>query len=159
MTRRRGAGELALRQLQQADALLARTLRGLLHASSELPQACHPLRELLDLSELQALRTLDAVDAAQAELQELRDSADWKGRDDAGLQRLEAHLQTIRSAQQSQDLAGQRLKRTIAILQAVEPRIREALAQWDQACLVAPQRGDASPERGPAQPLPPGTEA
>ena len=159
MTRRRGAGELALRHLQQVDALLARTLRGLLHASSELPQACHPLCELLDLSELQALRTLEAVDAAQTELRELRDSADWKGRDDAGLQRLEQHLQSIRSAQQSQDLAGQRLKRTLAILQAVESRMREALAQWDQACLAAPQGGDGSPDQGPAQALPPDTDA
>ncbi|MDE2479895.1 MAG: protein phosphatase CheZ, partial [Betaproteobacteria bacterium] len=71
--------------------------------------------------------TLEAVEAAQAELQAIRDTNG--GFIDQRLQRLEGHLQTILTTQQGQDLTGQRLKKTISLLQAVESRIQEALGK------------------------------
>lgn len=117
----------AMHSLCEADALLTQGVSRILHASSDLPGATHPLHEVLRLSEQQAMRTLEAVDAAQKEIQAF-EVADG----DSVIHRLcciEFHLHAIRSAQQSQDLAGQRLKRTIALLQAVESRIQDALAQ------------------------------
>ena len=117
----------ALHNLREADALLTQGVQRILHASSDLPGASHPLQEVLRLSEQQAMMTLEAVEAAQAELQAIRDTNG--GFIDQRLQRLDGHLQTILTTQQGQDLAGQRLKKTIALLQAVESRIQEALGQ------------------------------
>ncbi len=158
MTRTHDAGEAqgeppqapaagqALHNLREADALLTQGVQRILHASSDLPGATHPLQEVLHLSEQQAMLTLEAVEAAQAELQSIH--AANGGFIDQRLQRLEGHLQTILTTQQGQDLAGQRLKRTIALLQAVESRIQEALAQLAgagfqrAAPLEAPVRDD-----------------
>ena len=117
----------ALHNLREDDALLTQGVQRILHASSDLPGASHPLQEVLHLSEQQAMLTLEAVEAAQAELQAIR--ATNGGFIDQRLQRLDGHLQTILTTQQGQDLAGQRLKKTIALLQAVESRIQEALVQ------------------------------
>ncbi len=130
------AGGEALRNLRQADALLTQGVQRILHASSDLPGATHPLQEALRLSEQQAMHTLEAVEAAQAELQAIRDTDG--GFIDQRLQRLEGHLQTILTTQQSQDLAGQRLLKTIALLQAVESRIQEALLQLSGAGFETP---------------------
>jgi chemotaxis protein CheZ len=129
------ASDQALHRLREADALLTQGVQRILHASSDLPGASHPLQEVLSLSEQQAMRTLEAVEAAQAELQAIRDTNG--GFIDQRLQRLDGHLQTILTTQQGQDLTGQRLKKTIALLQAVESRIQEALAQLDQAGFAA----------------------
>ncbi|MBU6439695.1 MAG: protein phosphatase CheZ [Betaproteobacteria bacterium] len=117
----------ALHNLREADALLTQGVQRILHASSDLPGASHPLQEVLRLSEQQAMLTLEAVEAAQAELQAIRDTNG--GFIDQRLQRLEGHLQTILTTQQGQDLTGQRLKKTISLLQAVESRIQEALGK------------------------------
>ena len=121
----------ALHNLREADALLTQGVQRILHASSDLPGASHPLQEVLHLSEQQAMLTLEAVEAAQAELQAIRGTDG--GFIDQRLQRLESHLQTILTTQQGQDLAGQRLKKTIALLQAVESRVQEALTQLGYA--------------------------
>ncbi|OIQ83075.1 chemotaxis phosphatase, CheZ [mine drainage metagenome] len=71
------------------------------------------------------MATLEAVEAAQTEVAAIR--ATDGGFIDARLQRLDDHLQAILTSQQAQDLAGQRLKKTIALLQAVEQRIQDAL--------------------------------
>ena len=134
----------ALHNLREADALLTQGVQRILHASSDLPGASHPLQEVLRLSEQQAMMTLEAVEAAQAELQAIRDTNG--GFIDQRLQRLDGHLQTILTTQQGQDLAGQRLKKTIALLQAVESRIQEALAQLRTAGFEAeevPAEADA----------------
>ena len=125
------ASDQALHRLREADALLTQGVQRILHASSDLPGASHPLQEVLSLSEQQAMRTLEAVEAAQAELQAIRDTNG--GFIDQRLQRLDGHLQTILTTQQGQDLAGQRLKKTIALLQAVESRVQEALTQLGYA--------------------------
>ena len=121
----------ALHNLREADALLTQGVQRILHASSDLPGASHPLQEVLHLSEQQAMLTLEAVEAAQAELQAIRGTDG--GFIDQRLQRLDGHLQTILTTQQGQDLAGQRLKKTIALLQAVESRVQEALTQLGYA--------------------------
>ena len=124
------AGQV-LHNLREADALLTQGVQRILHASSDLPGASHPLQEVLHLSEQQAMLTLEAVEAAQGELQAIRATdGDFI---DQRLQRLEGHLQTILTTQHGQDLAGQRLKKTIALLQAVESRVQEALTQLGYA--------------------------
>ncbi len=135
----------ALHNLREADALLTQGVQRILHASSDLPGASHPLQEVLRLSEQQAMLTLEAVEAAQAELQAIR--ATNGGFIDQRLQRLDGHLQTILTTQQGQDLAGQRLKKTIALLQAVESRIQEALAQLRMAGFeTVPAPAEADPQ-------------
>jgi chemotaxis protein CheZ len=115
----------AVLNLREADALLSEGVRRIMHASSDLPGASHPLQEALRLSEQQAMATLEAVEAAQSEVAAIR--ATDGGFIDSRLQRLDDHLQSILTSQQAQDLAGQRLKKTIALLQAVEQRIQDAL--------------------------------
>ncbi|WP_018915045.1 protein phosphatase CheZ [Thiomonas sp. FB-6] len=135
----------ALHNLREADALLTQGVQRILHASSDLPGASHPLQEVLHLSEQQAMLTLEAVEAAQAELQAIRDTNG--GFIDQRLQRLEGHLQTILTTQQGQDLTGQRLKKTISLLQAVESRIQDALLQLRTAGFeaeAAPAEADSS---------------
>ena len=143
------APRLALQNLQEADQLLNAGLRRILGAAGELPQASHPLQEALELGERQAMTTLSAVEAAQVELAVLR--ADL-GEHDARLRRLDAELQRILTTQQAQDLAGQRLQRTLALLRVVEQRIHDALGEFgvaSTACVAAtPQPGSASLDQG-----------
>ena len=120
------APRLALQNLQEADQLLSAGLRRILGAAGDLPNASHPLQEALELGERQAMATLSAVEAAQVELAVLR--ADL-GEHDARLRRLDAELQRILTTQQAQDLAGQRLQRTLALLRVVEQRIHDALGE------------------------------
>lgn len=134
MTDRADAGGQVMHSLRQVDALLTQGVQRILHASSDLPGASHPLQEVLSLSEQQAMRTLEAVEAAQAELQAIRDTNG--GFIDQRLERLGDHLQTILTTQQGQDLTGQRLKKTIALLQAVEARVQEALIQVGESGLA-----------------------
>lgn len=117
----------AMQSLREADALLNEGVQRIMSASSDLPGVSHPLQEVLELSERQAMATLEAVEAALGEVAAIRDTDG--GFIDQRLQRLEHQLQVILTSQQSQDLAGQRLKKTIALLQAVEHRIQEALGQ------------------------------
>jgi chemotaxis protein CheZ len=117
----------AVLNLREADALLTEGVQRIMRASSDLPGASHPLQEALRLSEEQAMVTLEAVEAAQTEVAAIR--ATNGGFIDVRLERLDMQLQTILTSQQGQDLAGQRLKKTITLLQAVEQRIQEALLQ------------------------------
>lgn len=122
-----GLSGQAMHGLCQAEILLTQGVHRILHASSALPGATNPLHEVLRLSEQQAMCTLDAVEAAQQEIQAIKASS-GDGVDQR-LCRVEFHLQTILNAQQSQDLAGQRLRGTIALLEAVESRLQDALSQ------------------------------
>lgn len=121
----------AFHNLREADVLLTEGVQRIMHASSDLPGVSHPLQEALALSEQQAMATLEAVEGAQNEVAAIR--ATNGGFIDSRLDRLDAYLQTILTSQQSQDLAGQRLKKTITLLQAVEQRIQEALEQLGHA--------------------------
>ena len=117
----------AMQSLREADALLNEGVQRIMSASSDLPGVSHPLQEVLELSERQAMATLEAVEAALGEVAAIRSTNG--GFIDQRLERLDQQLQVILTSQQSQDLAGQRLKKTIALLQAVEQRIQEALGQ------------------------------
>ena len=117
----------AVLSLRQAQSLLQSGLQRIKHASGDLPQARAPLHEALQIGELQAMRTLDALEGAQRELGVIR-AGDGEPIGGA-LQRIDAHLQDILTSQQAQDLAGQRLQKTIALLGAVQARIDDALRQ------------------------------
>lgn len=118
---------LALHRLTEADALLQAGVRRIMAASSDLPEASGPLEEALRLTETQAMATLEAVENGFAEVAAIR--ATQGGFIDAHLDRIEQQFHTILASQQGQDLAGQRLKKTIYLLQAVEQRIRAAVDQ------------------------------
>jgi chemotaxis protein CheZ len=133
---------LALHRLTEADALLHEGVRRIMAASSDLPEASHPLEEALRLTETQAMATLEAVENGFAEVAAIR--ATHGGFIDAGLDRIEQQFHTILASQQGQDLAGQRLKKTIHLLQAVEQRIRAAADQ------LGPQLESAAHTETPA---------
>ncbi len=132
----------ALRSLTEADALLQAGLRRIMAASSDLPEASHPLEEALQMTETQAMATLAAVEEGFAEVAAIR--ATHAGFIDARLDRLDALLHTILASQQGQDLAGQRLRKTIHLLRAVEQRIQAAVEQLGPH-LPADSPGDDAP--------------
>ncbi|MGC9184747.1 MAG: protein phosphatase CheZ [Thiomonas sp.] len=121
------AARAVLHSLTEADALLHEGVRRIMAASSDLPQASHPLEEALQLTETQAMATLEAAEIGLAEVAAIR--ATKGGFIDAQLDRIEQQFHTILASQQGQDLAGQRLKKTLHLLQAVEQRIRAAVEQ------------------------------
>lgn len=121
------AASSALHKLTEADALLHEGVRRIMAASSDLPEASQPLEEALRLTETQAMATLEAVENGFTEIAAIR--ATRGGFIDERLDRLEQQFHTILASQQGQDLAGQRLKKTINLLQAVEQRIRAAVEQ------------------------------
>ncbi|MDD4885655.1 MAG: protein phosphatase CheZ [Thiomonas sp.] len=138
-----GASTLALHKLTEADALLHEGVRRIMAASSDLPEASHPLEEALRLTETQAMATLEAVENGFAEIAAIR--ATQGGFIDAQLERIEQQFHTILASQQGQDLAGQRLKKTIHLLQAVEQRIRAAAEQLGPQLEAAPHAAPAKP--------------
>ena len=73
------------------------------------------------------MSTLEAVENGFTEIAAIR--ATHGGFIDERLDRLEQQFHIILASQQGQDLAGQRLKKTIHLLQAVEQRIRAAVEQ------------------------------
>ncbi len=137
----------ALRRLREADALLTEGVRRISGVAVDIHGASAPLEEALRMGEAQAMTTLDAAEAAQRELQAIETAARRGGYIDAALNTIEQRLQCIVDGQQAQDLAGQRLKKTIALLQAVEQRIHEALR--DLGCVPAGQHA-AAPTAGAA---------
>jgi chemotaxis protein CheZ len=137
----------AVQNLREVDALLTEGVQRIMHASHDLPGVSHPLQEALALSEQQAMATLEAVEAAQLEVAAIRaTNGDFI---DTRLDLLDIHLQAILTSQQGQDLAGQRLKKTITLLQAVEQRIQEALVQlgYVQGTAVEPTQDTFSGQR------------
>ena len=130
------AASSALHKLTEADALLHEGVRRIMAASSDLPEASHPLEEALRLTETQAMATLEAVENGFSEIAAIR--ATHGGFIDERLDRLELQFHTILASQQGQDLAGQRLKKTIHLLQAVEQRIRNAVEQLGPHLQAAP---------------------
>ncbi len=141
----------AWHSLTEADALLHEGVRRIMAASSDLPEASHPLEEALRLTETQAMSTLEAVENGFAEVAAIR--ATHHAFIDDRLDRIEQQFHIILASQQGQDLAGQRLKKTIHLLQAVEQRIRAAVSQLDQRLpspdtAAATQASDTAPLNG-----------
>ena len=135
----------ALHSLTEADALLHEGVRRIMAASSDLPEASHPLEEALRLTETQAMATLEAVENGFSEIAAIR--ATHGGFID---DRLELQFHTILASQQGQDLAGQRLKKTIHLLQAVEQRIRNAVEQLGPQLQSAPSARTSAPTENAA---------
>jgi chemotaxis protein CheZ len=115
------------RLLGEADLLLREGLKRIASAQSDLPDAQTPLEEALRLTEEQTMATIAAVERAQESVQEIRQANGTFI--DEPLDRIDSALGTILASQQGQDLAGQRLKKSIALLHAVEDRIRLALEE------------------------------
>ena len=130
--------------LRQADALLTEGVRRIMHASGDLPGASHPLHEVLRLSEQQAMATLEAAENVLSEARAIR--ARGRGADiEVHVARIEALAQDILTSQQAQDLGGQRLKKAITLLQAVEHRIGEVLTQLGLAPIDQPAAWSDAP--------------
>ena len=116
------------RLLSEAELLLREGLKRIANTAEEnLSGAQNPLEEALRLTEEQTMATLSAVERAQDAVDDIR-SAHNSFIDESLLQ-IDSALLTILTSQQGQDLAGQRLKKAIALLQAVEERIRLTLVE------------------------------
>ncbi len=133
------------RLLGEAELLLREGLKRIASAQSDLPDAQSPLEEALRLTEEQAMATIAAVERAQEAVQEIRRANGTFI--DGPLDHIDSALGTILASQQGQDLAGQRLKKAIALLHAVENRIRLTLDELglegaEAACATAPCTAD-----------------
>ena len=116
------------RLLSEAELLLREGLKRIANTAEEnLSGAQNPLEEALRLTEEQTMVTLSAVERAQDAVNDIR-SAHNRFIDES-LHHIDSALLTILTSQQGQDLAGQRLKKAITLLQAVEERIRLTLAE------------------------------
>ncbi len=129
--------DAALRKLREADALLAEGVQRIMGVAHDIPGASEPLQEALRLTEQQAMATLDAASAAQRRVDHIEATATGGGWIDAHIQGLRDDLRVILTSQQAQDLAGQRLKKVIALLQAVEQRVQDALGGLGDAPVAA----------------------
>lgn len=111
--------------LKEVDLLMREGLRRIASAHTDFPEAKHPLEEALRLSEEQAMSTLDAVDAGRTAIREIRamDNAFIDG----PLERIDEAFSVILLGQQGQDLAGQRLKKAMALMTAVQDRVSAVL--------------------------------
>ena len=114
-----------LRLLVEADLLLNEGLKRIAGAGRDLPDACNPIEEALALSDVQTMSTLEALDTAQAAIHHIEKTQ--KGFIDEDIAEIKAALATILNSQQGQDLAGQRLKKALRLLQAVNDRISQAI--------------------------------
>ncbi|WP_312262706.1 protein phosphatase CheZ [Candidatus Igneacidithiobacillus taiwanensis] len=121
-------GQPAERSLNEIDLLLREGLRRIAQtAETDLQGAQDPLEEALRLTEEQTMATLAAAELAQSAVQEIRAAHDTFI--DAQLAQIEQALSRIVASQQGQDLAGQRLKKAITLLRAVESRISQTLTE------------------------------
>ena len=115
----------SLQQLSEAEALLREGLRRIADVQSDFPSAKNPLEEALRLSEEQAMTTLAAVERGQAAVSEIQRA--HRQYIDQPLSIIGEAFSEILESQQAQDLAGQRLKKAITLLQVVESRITKVL--------------------------------
>ncbi|CDQ11116.1 Putative chemotaxis phosphatase, CheZ [Acidithiobacillus ferrivorans] len=120
-----------LRLLAEADLLLNEGLRRIAGAGDDLPDACNPIEEALALSETQTMNTLEALESAQAAIRRIESVR--QGFIDKDILEIKAAMATILNSQQGQDLAGQRLKKALRLLHAVDDRISQALTSLQDA--------------------------
>lgn len=117
----------SITSLSEAEALLREGLRRIASVQSDIaPGAQNPIAEALQISEEQAMATLAAVERGQAAVAQIRNANNQFI--DTPLATIAESFAEILSNQQAQDLAGQRLKKALTLLQAVEQRIATALA-------------------------------
>lgn len=117
----------SLQQLREAEVLLREGLRRIADVQSDFPSAQNPLEEVLRLSEGQAMTTLAAVERGQAALSEIQRA--HRQYIDRPLSIIGEAFSEILESQQAQDLAGQRLKKAITLLQAVDSRIAKVMEE------------------------------
>lgn len=146
--------EISQRILTEVEMLMREGLRRIANVHTEMPQARHPLQEAMDLSEKQTMRTLEYVDSGQAAVQEIRSMR--QGYIDQPLNRIAEAFSIILESQQGQDLAGQRLKKALTLMNAVHERIAAVLKDIPMDPPLAgaddtEQKVDASPAKDFAQ--------
>jgi len=132
----------SLTSLSEAEALLREGVRRIANAQLELPGAQDPITEALRLSEEQALTTIAAVERGQEALRSIL-QADREFIDKP-LAVIEKSFAEILASQQAQDLAGQRLKKALILLQAVETRISAVLNDWQGVAETASSESESS---------------
>lgn len=142
------------RLLTEVDLLMREGLRRIADVQTDLPQARHPLVEALELSEKQTLRTLEYVELGRAAVEDIRHTSN--GYIDAPLDRIAEAFSIILESQQGQDLAGQRLKKALTLMNAVHERIAAVLKDIPMDPPLAgaddtEQKVDASPAKDFAQ--------
>ena len=128
--------------LTEVEMLMREGLRRIANVHTEMPQARHPLQEAMHLSEKQTMRTLEYVDSGQAAVQEIRSMR--QGYIDQPLNRIAEAFSIILESQQGQDLAGQRLKKALALMNAVQERIAAVLKEIP----MEPPLTDNAPDTG-----------
>lgn len=121
------AADSPLFLLNEAEGLLREGLLRIANAQEDLPHAQNPIEEALRLSEEQTMNTLAAIEKAQDALKEIHQA--HQVFIDEPLARINSALASILASQQGQDLAGQRLKKSLTLLKAVQDRISRALTE------------------------------
>ncbi len=116
-----------LQEISQLDALLREGLNRIVAAQTDLPGAKDPISEALQLSEAQTMETLAAVERGMDTVAAIR-RADGQFIDQA-LDEISECFGRIQASQQAQDLTGQRLKKALTLLRAVEERLTETIAE------------------------------
>lgn len=129
-------GANPIRLLGEAEALLEQGLRRIAQAQGDLPEAQHPICEAIALSEQQTMITLAAVEKGQEAVGRIETIE--KGFIDNELADIRASFAEILAASQGQDLAGQRLKKSLALLTAVQERLQQALEELPIADAAEP---------------------
>lgn len=133
-----------LQLLVEADLLLHEGLKRIAGAGKDLlPGAYNPIEEALTLSETQTLCTLEAVDNAQAAIHRIEHTQ--QGFIDGDIATIKSALSRILNSQQGQDLAGQRLKKALRLLQAVDNRISLALRQLQESLGITQLKAEEDP--------------
>ncbi|MHB1644578.1 MAG: hypothetical protein ACYCS8_18325 [Acidithiobacillus sp.] len=119
--------ETPQRILSEVELLMREGLRRIADVHTEMPQARHPLLEALELSEQQTMRTLEYVDSGRQAVEAIRNTR--HGYIDEPLNRIAEAFSIILESQQGQDLAGQRLKKALTLMTAVQERIAAVLKE------------------------------
>ncbi|APZ43013.1 protein phosphatase CheZ [Acidihalobacter ferrooxydans] len=120
-----------LADISRLDALLHEGLKRIAAAQTDLPDAQDPITEALHLSEEQAMASLAAVERGQAAVAAIRNANEQFI--DEPLAVITESFSQILASQQAQDLTGQRLKKALTLLRAVEQQLAETISEMQVA--------------------------
>lgn len=119
----------AIKNLGEAGLLLEKGIQKIFSTHEELSASRDPISEALSISERHALATLAAVEDAEAAVKRICGISREGAYIDPQLRVIQTALTTILASQQGQDLAGQRLKKAITLIDAVKSKIQATLAE------------------------------
>lgn len=131
----------SLADISQLEALLREGIKRIAAAQTDLPGAQDPLTEALQMSEEQTMAALEAIERGQEAVAQIRQTNG--AFIDTQLAIIEDSFSRIMASQQAQDLSGQRLKKAITLLRAVDERLSDTLSELQSASgIEAPAEGD-----------------